>query len=380
MISRSKKWRQADKTQQDSLVVELLNLGADPNHLGGLERSPIQEAAEYCAEDIVARLVDAGADAGAAHGGPSALEIGIRRVQLLTTGGPMEHHGASPYFSGAGIIRRLIEAGVEGKVLRAFRAFRDLFDQLLEFFVKNLKCTPIQSSRLPRSTSPTWRHQQICGFVSKQGVFPGAAIETIFSRLDEDVAHDPPRLYGDVLQISTEANDTELIRLLLQKGFRSLDSSANLLGKALVAASRYGYLDSARILLDAGAEPGHVEPDGRTALECGVTNQHAVIVELLLQHDHFSERALIRQTRDAYTIVERNEYRTGQCSSTCGDFKVVEAQRPFGPRHLLYIAARYGDVNIMIHLLQAGTDCTVAVKDTQDEPQPLLAACESGSI
>lgn len=369
---RSNSWRQADENQQDSLVMLLLDLGADPNDLGGLERSPIQEAAEYCPENIVARLLEAGADLAQAYCGPSALEISVRRVQLLNEKQPMESHRGCeyPHFSGAGIAQRLIEASVADKVCGS------VLDQLLDFF-KGLSWTPVKRGDAQglylsdvSGRFPPRRSDVVCMKLLFQDG-PGAVIVTALSSLpvDVDIAHNPQ--YGKVLQMAAEGGESEVVRLLLRKGLKSRESSANLLGRALIATSRYGHPDTARILLEANADPNHVDTDGSTALECAVTNQHAAVVQLLLRHS--SEHVLIRQAHETYITSERDVRYLGRC-------KVLEARRPFGFKHLLYVAARNGDASTVKYLLQAGARCKEAATDAQDGPHPLLTACISGSM
>lgn len=366
-FSGSSKWRQADENQQNELVLVLLDLGADPNDLGGLERSPIQEAAEYCPETVVARLLDAGVNPLEEHNGPSALDVSIRRVQLLIEGPLAPHLGynvRSNYFSGAGIIRRFLEVATP-------ESCGNILDQLLEFF-KFLIWHPVKTFDRPSREfvctggcywSPTGK------FLDRKVIFqdgPGAALEAVLLRLpaEENTTHDS--LYRDFLQMASETDDSEILRLLLQKGGKSQELSVSILSNALVATSQYGYTNTARILLEIGADPNVENTQGVTALDCAVTNQHASVVELLLRH--IPAQALGQQAHETYRYMITTQN------------KKLEAKRPFGLKHLLYIAAWNGDASTVNHLLQAGADCTAPSTDAQYEPQPLLAACMSGSI
>lgn len=368
----SSNWRQADENQQNELVLALLDLGADPNDLGGLERSPIQEAAEYCPENIVARLLDAGVNPLEEHNGPSALDVSIRRVRQFSRGKPSNPHlwYEKPILSGAGIVRRFIEVATP-------ESCGNILDQLLDFF-KVLIYTPVQILDSPPWTavcSQYWSPTRI--LIDRKGIFqdgPGAALKAVLQRLPgkENITHD--LFHKNVLQMASETDDSAFLRLLLQNGVKSQELSVSLLSNALVATSRYGYTNTARILLEAGADPSIYNTEGVGALECAVTNQHAPVVELLLRH--IPAQALSQQAHETFIVVERV---TAMRKST-NRRKKLKAKRPFGFRHLLYIAARNGDASTVNHLLQTGADCTAPSTDAQDEPQPLLAACMSGSI
>ena len=77
-----------------------------------------------------------------------------------------------------------------------------------------------------------------------------------------------------------EANRTEIVRMILARYPEDINAGRQGF-TPLMAASRYGYLEIARMLLENGADPEILNDNGGSALEEAEESGHADIMELL---------------------------------------------------------------------------------------------------
>ena len=92
-----------------------------------------------------------------------------------------------------------------------------------------------------------------------------------------------PRHVGAAIRTASQNGRTWIVRALVEEEGVSVD--AGLPGwTGLMGAARYGKLEAARYLIDAGANVNARTPDGRTALSLARAFEREEVVELLLDH------------------------------------------------------------------------------------------------
>ena len=96
---------------------------------------------------------------------------------------------------------------------------------------------------------------------------------------------DPSNLRGlaEALYFAAQRNATEIVTLLLELGADPESHHDPYKGTPLIIAAGNGHLESARLLLDAGAEVDAPAEQGATALGVAINNNYGDIVRLLVE-------------------------------------------------------------------------------------------------
>ena len=94
--------------------------------------------------------------------------------------------------------------------------------------------------------------------------------------------------YGDTALMMAARGDTDIVKLLLERGANP-NSKDDIGYTALLIASIEGHTDTVQLLLDRGADPNIPANDGDTALMMASRQELTDIVELLQKYDKADE-------------------------------------------------------------------------------------------
>ncbi|KAM6298254.1 ankyrin repeat and SOCS box protein 3 [Aegotheles albertisi] len=170
-------------------------------------------------------------------------------------------------------------------------------------------------------------------------------------------------------------NSSECLRLLLSAapsddyiGSKTFEGNC-----ALHLSACRGALESARVLLEAGADPNEVTTEATTALFLAVQNGHADIVKFLLQHG--------ANVRGPHSFSGWNSLHQASFQGCTEIMKILlekgaskECKDDFGITPL-FVAAQYGKLESLRLLVSHGADVNSQAKD---RATPLLIAAQEG--
>ncbi|KAH7150140.1 ankyrin repeat-containing domain protein [Dactylonectria estremocensis] len=340
-------------TEHEAVIKLLLDNGANPNDLGGLDMYPLQAAAEFCTESSLKLLIEAGAD-----------------VNLTSSGGSPIFRAAGRELSTAGIMGVLLDAGADLPTSEA--EIERLQAQPLEFFVgKITRKTYHQTSEDPDGR---FLVTESLDYVFKHG--PGAAIRILMSKYPQLSASD--ERYGLILQMAVCAADHSYVDLLLARGV-DVNTVGYYYGTALQAASRYGNHDMVMKLLGAGAKVNVLQGRWQTALRAAIASGNAQVVRTLLSCGA-NTKLMLKTFRSYYNARETKSPSALQLAVESGKLEIVEALLGAGvdvsgnvsktatipqvsiDHHPLILSSERGDLAMVRSLLSAGAPVNVTGK------------------
>ncbi|KAH0164524.1 hypothetical protein KCU67_g5103, partial [Aureobasidium melanogenum] len=238
-------WNLTTGVEHKAVLKLLIDFGADPNDLGGVNDYAIFNAASHCDPEDLQRLIIAGADVNAVQSGDPAIHAVVKRELFGHT-----------------LLRQLLNADAILPVIK--EAINPLLDDALDFFLEDGRFT-------------------ICG--SLEQVFdegPGAIVLYLLTLFPEEEVVD--KRYGLVLQMAACLGRTPVIEMLLKRGI-DVNIAGHHFGTALQAASYHGNLELAKLLLRNGANPNILQGAHQTALRAAVVGNHKDLVNLLIDND-----------------------------------------------------------------------------------------------
>ena len=315
----------------------LIAAGGDVNAPQGDGATALHWAAHRDDLDAATLLIEAGADVDAANA------LGATPLWLAATNG------------GAAILERLLEAGAdpnaalrmgETPLMAAARSgSRPVVELLLAY-----GADPNRAEREREQTALMWaaaqRHPRVAGLLAEHGGDLHAR-SRVWHQLENTAGNTNPRgnfrmAHGGStpLLFAARAGGVETARALLDAG-ADVNDTAAAGTSALVVAAHSGHGRLAAFLLERGADP-NAAGAGYTALHAAVLRSEVALTEALLEHG-----------ADVDAVVERGT--PGRRFSA--DFS-IRHQAVGG--NAFWLAARYGEVEIARILAASGADPHVA--------------------
>ncbi|KAL2674235.1 hypothetical protein Neosp_012686 [[Neocosmospora] mangrovei] len=316
------------RSDPNQIVKVLLDLGANPNELGGQQMYPIQVAAEFCTSAVVKQLIEAGADANLAVGEKAIFKAASREV------------------SSGEVLKVLMDSGA--KFPDEETTIQKLFEKPLYYFDPYPEEDPYPQEDGCSSHGRSFQVNQTLQEVFKHG--PGAAISTLMALYRQWIASD--KRCGHVLQIAAFLNYHELVATLLSRGV-DVNAAGHYYGTALQAAARCGHNDMVLQLLSAGAQVNALQGRWETALRAAIVGSHEDVVRTLLYNGADFKLGSMFETKNH-----------GDMKSSC-----------------LQLAVRTNKVGIVNALLEAGAVPSDDESDSVggDQP-PLIITALRGSL
>ncbi|KAH7118396.1 ankyrin repeat-containing domain protein [Dactylonectria macrodidyma] len=320
--------------QHEEVIKLLLDHGANPNDLGGLDIYPIQAASEFCTEAVLKLLIEAGAD-----------------VKSTGSDGSAIFRAAGRELSAASVMGMLLDAGVDLPTEEA--EIERIQAQPLTFFVGEVSRKHFQDT----TCDPDGRFlvTKSLDYVFTHG--PGAAIRILMSNFPQLRATD--ERYGLVLQMAVCLDDHSYVDMLLARGV-DVNALGYYYGTALQAASRYGNYSMVMKLLGAGADVNVLQGRWQTALRAAIASGNAQVVRTLLG-------------RGADTQLMFDTFKSH-----------INARETKSPT-ALQLAVESGEVEIVEAILETGVDMSGDVSDESSkqslvmEHHPLIRSSEQGN-
>ncbi|KAH7160965.1 ankyrin repeat-containing domain protein [Dactylonectria macrodidyma] len=285
-------------TEHEAVIKLLLDNGANPNDLGGLDMYPIQAAAEFCNEESLKSLIEAGAD-----------------INLTNNKGSPIFRAAGRELSTASIIGLLLDAGAGLPTTEA--EIERLQAQPLKFFAGKISRKTYHET----TEDPDGRFlvAESLDYVFEHG--PGAAIRMLMSKFPQFRATNEK--YGLVLQMAVCIDDHSYVDLLLARGV-DVNTLGYYYGTALQAASRYGNYDMVMKLLGAGAKVNVLQGRWQTALRAAIASGNAQVVRALLGRGADTQ-LMFKTFRKYYNDRETQSPTALQLAVESGELEIVEA-------------------------------------------------------
>ncbi|KAI9655980.1 MAG: hypothetical protein M1821_005041 [Bathelium mastoideum] len=266
-LQRKNGFIEADQKCHEATLQYLIEKSANLNALGGCSDMPLICAIKYCSKEIVALMIERGADfrvrrlykdkdienitasgnfssdGNSSSDGKSEYEVKTQNQEVDTAGA---HGGEYP-------------GAIPGAYIRNV-ALREALD----FF-------SYDGFRLKGRTVKE---------VLETG--PGAVVQLLLNYLPEErVDHESYRL---IFQMAAMNGRHELMTLLIDRGF-DVNATGSYYGTPLQAAARFGRIGILRILLEAGADVNVLQGAHGTPIRAAVRGRHVDIVKLLLNND-----------------------------------------------------------------------------------------------
>ncbi|SMR60828.1 unnamed protein product [Zymoseptoria tritici ST99CH_1E4] len=344
-----------------SVVKLLLDAGADVNAQGGEFGNALQAASFEGSQSVVKLLLDAGANVNAGGTLGSALQV-ASVANCQTT------------------MKMLLDAGAD------VNAQVGLYGNALQTAASAFGCIEVVQMLLHAGAH-----------INAQGGFWGNALQAASYAKSQAVvemlldagadANAPGGRYGNALAAAIQASggdrNYELLQLLLRAG-AEVNPPGIYRGSALIMASGAGFSEIVDLLLKAGADPDarcDVEPDAAwawkhsTALEAALANGSKEIAQILLDAGADVNK---EGPRVLSAALEGFETRGKDVALIRLVLDAGAEVNPPGPErgNALMLASRYGSVETVSLLLQAGAD--VNAKSHGDYSNALEAASAEG--
>ncbi|KAI8712264.1 hypothetical protein NCS52_01324100 [Fusarium sp. LHS14.1] len=330
------------QSDPDQIVKVLLDLGANPNELGGQQMYPTQVAAEFCTPAVVKQLIEAGADANLAVGEKAIFKAASREV------------------SSGEVLKVLMDSGA--KFPDEETAIQKLFENPLYYFDPYPEEDPYAQEDGCSSHGRGFQVNQTLQEVFKHG--PGAAISTLMALYPQWIASD--KRCGHVLQIAAFLNHHELVATLLSRGV-DVNAAGHYYGTALQAAARCGHNDMVLRLLSAGAQVNALQGQWETALRAAIVGGHEDVVHTLLRNGADFKLGSTFETRNHGDIkssclqlaVRANKVAIVNILLEAGAVPSDESGSASGDQPPLIITALRGNLKIAKALIDSGADVNV---------------------
>ncbi|KAL2793672.1 ankyrin repeat-containing domain protein [Aspergillus keveii] len=324
----------------------LLDLGADVNYENEGEYGTALIAAILCDKpnsDIVTALLDAGADVNATvdaapSAGGCALGAAIFRddhdlcVDLIDRGADVN-----------------VTHGVSYNCLQLVARYEK--DRLLDVLVDNGADVnlAIEASDDEEGDDGTVTALQTAVLYASKEL-----VERLIKLGADPVVDIEDARYTSALQVAGVRDDPEIVQMLLDAGC-DVNESGGLYGTALQAAAHFGCMESAGVLLEAGADVDVADAGSKgSALMAATVREHTELVQLLIQHK--ANVNLVDESENAYPLQAAAFYGYDEIV----DILVAAGADPnlvggvYGTA--LQGAAKSGELDISRVLLEAGAD------------------------
>jgi len=363
----------------------------------GQARPPLSEAAKGADREAVQRLLKQGASANGAEGdGSTALHWAAYRErvdiadQLLTAGAKVNvanDLGATPLWAAAqngseAMTRRLLEAGAdpnlallsgETPLMVASRSGAPgVVSQLLA------KGATTNAAGARGQTALMWAVAQKHPEVVKLLIAAGADVKQKSTPLSQVMAVSPhgmlqynknvPFGADTALMFAARAGDLESARMLLAAGANPNDADAGGVGATAMAAHA-GFTDIVVLLLDKGADP-NASGGGFTALHAAVMRRDERMVAALLTHKADPNAKVV-----SWTPTRRSSRDWNFNPELVGATPYWLAARVTAPMIMKSLLERGADGKIVHHAVYHGGDPVVERSQTTT---PLTAALGMG--
>ena len=326
--------RKTGQSQQENVIMFLLDSDFKPNELDDQNVYAIQLTAKFCSGHIVEKFILADADVNSTQNDESVLFAAIERE-----------------LSAASIVRRLL--AIDAIILKKVEEQEKLLKQILRYFQDNTSRKNFHDIDDPDD------HFLIA-----------PSLEYVFSEESEavlfDLLNQMPQIktteirWTLVLQMIAFLNDHSFLDLLLSR-----DTDVNAIGyyygTALKAAARCGHISMVQKLLNAGAEVNVLEGRWQTALRAALVDGHADVVETLLDHDADME---LRRTEEVSENALQLEVKSGNLRTVKillkhGANAVFDESETL---HSLILASTQESVAMIKELLNAGASVNIHEK------------------
>ena len=323
----------AARNNQQSLVSDLLSSGADPNARQGDGATALHWAAHRNNEEVAQSLLDAGANVDASN------ELGATPLWLAASNGsePLVEKflaaGASPNVRlkmGETPLMSASRAGSKGTVSLLLNAGADV--------------NAAEDER--GQTALMWAVAQSHSTVAALLLSKGANLKLrskIWYQLENTAGNTNPSgnfkmAHGgsSAMMFAARAGDIETTKVLLDAGADLNDTAASGVN-ALTQAAHSGHEELAIYLLEQGADPN--------AMEAGYTPLHAAVLR--------GEITLVRKLLDHGAIIDTLVEHGTPGRRFSADFSI---RSQLIGRDAFWMAAKYGEVEILQILLKAGAD------------------------
>ncbi|KAF0640548.1 hypothetical protein FPSE5266_10074 [Fusarium pseudograminearum] len=346
----------------EKVVQTLLNLGANPNSLGGKADYPLKYALRFCSATVVKILIGAGADIRLASKDDSALVIAIQRERDAMS--------------------------VTSSVLDAGYPLPDYCEQG-KTFIETLLNSLVTYNKRPFYPDKEYHRYSHFHTLTVERIFdhgPGAVLELLLQKYDTGKLDD--MRYTLTLQMACYVGKASFVDLLLARGVDA-NATTYLNGSAVEVAALAGHTSIVGRLLHAGADINNNQGKRETPLRAATFGGHCEVVQLLLQHSAILREQLSTGSRDAASpsllqLAVKKGYTDIVKTFLAADSTITSHGDCLQPP--LIMACQKGDIAMVELFLQAGAHVNIhGRKDGNpfiwsDNGSPLHAAILGGHI
>ncbi|KAI9684613.1 MAG: hypothetical protein M1822_005701 [Bathelium mastoideum] len=258
---------EADQKCHEATLQYLIEKSANLNALGGCSDIPLICTIKYCSKEIVALMIERGADFRARRLYKDKDIENITASGDFSSDGNFSSDSKSEYevkTQTQGVDTAGAHGGESAGAIPGAYSRNVALREALDFF-------SYDGFRLEGRTVKE---------VLETG--PGAVVQLLLNYLPEERAdHESYRL---MFQMAAMDGRHELMTLLIDRGF-DVNATGSYYGTPLQAAARFGRIEILRILLEAGADVNVLQGAHGTPIRAAVRGRHVDIVKLLLNND-----------------------------------------------------------------------------------------------